>query len=253
MVYMVGQTKGGCGKSTVSNNILPILIGGNLEDTKIVEIDNHNNTCELYKNSILANNMKTIKVSSADDTLDEIFFDALANKSNIIIDAGGGDDTDTLLKLLKNQPKGNIKYIIPFSMGDDDFNVLKTLEKIDDLENCLVILNGYTDKEKIKEQFLYFFGDDDVLGLQQKVKKVKYTMIPFSTIFTKAKLNFGMTIWDLAEKSKCFNSPTEASEKFLEESGGDAATYKRLYRIYKNSLLAVQLIKEIEKNLKEIR
>lgn len=253
MIYVTTQVKGGCGKSTIANNVLPVLIGGNLEDIKIVEIDNHNNTAELYSNSVLKNNMKTIKVNSADDELDSIFFEALANKKDIIVDVGGGDDSERLIAMLKNQPSGNIKYIIPFQMGDDDGGVFDTLQKIGDIEKCLVVLNGYTDKDKIKEQFLYFFGDEDVVGLKDRINGIKYITIPFSTIFPKAKLNFKMTILDLATQSKAFSTPDEAFQHFLDESKGDPLIHKKMYRIYKNSLLARELIKDIGRELKEIK
>lgn len=253
MVYIVVQTKGGVGKSTIATNVMNILIGGNLEDIKIVEIDNHNNTSELYSNSVLKNNMKTIKVSSADDELDDIFFEALANKTNIIIDIGGGDDSDRLLTMLKNQPSNNIRYIVPFQMGGDDQGAYDTIMKIGDVSKCLVVLNGYMEKEKIKKDFLWFFGDQDVKGLQQKIKGIKYITIPFDPIFTKAKLIYKMTITDLAEKSKAFATPDEASDYFLKEAGADSEAYSKLYRMYKLSLLAAELVKKIAIEVKEIK
>nr|WP_321268468.1 hypothetical protein [uncultured Sulfurimonas sp.] len=252
MIYVVVSNKGGVGKSLLANNIISLLVGDSFE---LVEIDNNNDTSVSYFNSkLLKNKARTVRVKDADDVLDDVFFEALSNQKNIIVDGGGGDDTNILLELLAEQSQDNIRYIIPTTVGSDDFNVLATYNRIPKKENVLFVLNGYHDKDKLKDEFLYFFGDKDldVKGVVGQIKeKVNYITIPFSNLYMVARLNYHMTVFDLANLSKDLE-PEKASQLFLEESKGDKLEYRTLYKRYKTSLRAKKLLDEIMDNLAEM-
>ncbi|MFA6191806.1 MAG: hypothetical protein WC665_05575 [Sulfurimonas sp.] len=252
MIYVVVSNKGGVGKSLLSHNIFSLLVGDNFE---LIEIDNNNDTSKTFFNSeLLRDKTRTVRVKDADDVLDDVFFEAMANQKNVIVDGGGGDDTNRLLEMLAEQPQENIKYIIPTVVGSDDINVLSTYERISNKKNVLFVLNGYHEKENIKDEFMYFFGDDDleVKGVVGKIKeKIKFIKIPFSNLYKVAQLSYNMTIYDLANLSKDLD-PAEAAKIFLAESGGDKLIYRGLYKRYKTSLRAQKLLKEIKDNLAEL-
>ena len=252
MVYVIINNKGGVGKSLLSHNVFSLLVGDNFE---VLEVDNNNDTAVTYsKSELLKGKARTIRLKDADDVLDDVFFEAMANNKNIIVDGGAGDDTNRLLALLAEQAQKNIKYIIPTIVGSDDINVMKTYERIKHKDNVLFVLNGYHDEEKLKEEFLFFFGDSemDVKGVAGKIKgKLHYLTIPFSNLYKVAQLNYNMTIFDLANLSKDLE-PDEAAAEFLKESKGDQLVYRAFYKRYKTSLRAKKLIDEIMKNLAKI-
>ena len=86
MINVIVNGKGGVGKTTTANHVLPYLT----ESTEIIEIDN-NNFSSIYANS-KAITGKTIRTNKKDieNALAEADFDTLDH--NIIIDCGGGDD-----------------------------------------------------------------------------------------------------------------------------------------------------------------
>ena len=155
MIYVVVSNKGGVGKSLLSHNIFSLLVGDNFE---LIEIDNNNDTSKTFFNSeLLRDKTRTVRVKDADDVLDDVFFEAMANQKNVIVDGGGGDDTNRLLEMLAEQPQENIKYIIPTVVGSDDINVLSTYERISNKKNVLFVLNGYHEKENIKDEFIAYY------------------------------------------------------------------------------------------------
>lgn len=249
MIYAIVNNKGGEGKSTISFQVLPLLVDGDFE---IVEIDNNNNTSLSYSDSdVLKDKCRTIRLKDADETLDEIFFDALQNNKTTIIDAGGGDDTNRVLEFLGEQSQAQIQYIIPMTPGADGDNVISTFNRIPAKDNVLVILNGYHDIEDLQKEFLEWFGDRslDIKGIQKQIN-APYIAIPFNHFFRISK-RYKMTISDLAELSNGL-SPEQATEMFMKESEGDAKHYRGLYKKYKISLRAARVLDEIKNNLSGI-
>jgi hypothetical protein len=252
MVYVVATTKGGEGKTVIAFNVLPILIGD--DNVKIVEIDNHNNTSVLYKNDNYFKNMKTVKVNVAEDELDDLFYEAIVNNENIVIDAGGGDDTKTVLEYLRQQPTESVKYIIPISPGSDDLNPLQTYKQINKPEQTLFILNGYHDSDKLEDEFMYFFGNKnfDVIGVCGKINKPNFIKIPFDNLFKISKLSYSMTISTLAAQAKSYKNSDEAYADFLKKSKGDKEKHKVLFKTYKASLKAGELVESVKRELELI-
>lgn len=250
MIYVVINNKGGEGKSTISFNVLPLLIT-NKDNFEVVEIDQNNKTALKYENSeLLKGKCRTITVDEADDNLSLIFFEALSGKKDIIIDAGGGDDTNRVLEYLEEQPGQNlIKYIIPLTPGGDGENLENTYNRIKNKENVLIVLNGYRDKKDIKKDFIDWFGDSSI-GWQGLNKKIKAPTIeiPFTNAFKIAK-KYKMTIADLAKLAEDL-SPDEAYEVFTKEAGNEPAKYQALYEKYKASMRTLKTLDEIRENLK---
>jgi len=252
MIYTVVNTKGGSGKSTVSS-ILPIFFKKN-EEFKIIEVDNNNRSTLTYSNSIiLKNRIQTVKVKEAEDALDTLIFEALQtnNTVHLIIDAGGGDDSLALLNILKNQiGQDKIKYIIPISQGTEEKNIIDTYSKISNKKNIMFCLNSYFDIDDIQSEFFNFFGDKKLKfkGVIDDVENKNYMMIPYSKFFTIAK-KYNITLIDLANFSNDFKSPDDASAEFLKICGEANEKYYDLFRKYRISKKANEVLNTIKDNL----
>lgn len=247
MLYVVVNTKGGVGKSTLSNHVMPIILKSNFN---IVEVDNNNDsTTTFYNSDLLKDKISSIDLSQADNILDDILFDLLTQDIDYVLDAGGGDDSIKILELLKSQSQENIKYIVPITSTTKQKNILDTLKNIDK-DNTLFILNGV--HINVKEEFLYYFGSDsfDIESTVKNLNNPKYITISFSHLFAIAE-NYGMTVSDLAAFSQGL-SPEDSSAQFLKESDGDREVFKKLRSQYKTSLKAQELLKEIEESISAI-
>ena len=174
MNVLVANTKGGVGKSFVSTQILPLAFSAD-KQINIFELDNNNKTT--LNSKVL--NFKNLDVNSIDEILmDVAFADSVIN----IIDAGGGDDTKTVLNALAENAVNIDTFIVPITR---DFEVIKNLmdtlnlirEKFES-PNIYVLLNKVTEGEKLEKQFLYLFGDREyeVDGIINELGDV--TLIP---------------------------------------------------------------------------
>jgi len=253
MVTIIVNTKGGTGKSLISFQVLSLV----LKDFKIYELDDHNNTAASFINSdILKDKTQNSTIDKAEDLLDDIFFEAQTKPDlNIIIDVGGGSDTQKLLEYIKQQPLQNsIKYLIPITAADSAENMIETYNMIPKSENIHFILNSYMTND-LKSEFLFFFGDKKlgINSLESELnKKLKYFKIPFSNFFIISKTKYKMTITDLASKSKDL-STEEASKSILEAAAGDSEKYKMMYNQYRVSLKTADLCKTIKDNLSDFK
>jgi cellulose biosynthesis protein BcsQ len=95
-IYIIPQTKGGVGKTTISGIVATLLYLQNQnQKINLFEIDD-NNVSRVNSNYI---NHQSLKLKNSEVIIDDIQFTSLAD-SNIsnIIDAGGGNDTKIVLK-----------------------------------------------------------------------------------------------------------------------------------------------------------
>ena len=252
MITIITNSKGGEGKTTIAT-IIPIL--SNNSNFEIIEIDNNNKSNLTFENSeLLKDKLTTLKVKEAEDYLDNVFYEALQDKEkHTIIVSGGGDDAKKLLEFVADQPGQDIiKYIIPLTPAGDLSNILDTYNLIPNKENVLFCLNGYHDKENIKNEFFNFFGDRKLgfKGVIDSVKNANILTIPFSKFFAISK-RFRLSIIDLANYSNDLNRD-EAYELFNKKSKGDAAEYAKMYKKYRASLAASKVVAEIKDNLKSM-
>jgi hypothetical protein len=165
-VYVVVSTKGGEGKTFLSLQVLPILFLN--KNIYIFEVDNNNNSKKMIDNSQKIS-FKSFKIDDGLDAMDEIEFNNMItqNDSVNIIDAGGGDDTLKLLKILKEKELFGLTYIVPLSNSISNVdNALQTINVILDFDKDAkinLVLNRCPsfDFENIKFKFKSFFGNDD--------------------------------------------------------------------------------------------
>ena len=176
-VYVVVSTKGGEGKTFLSLQVLPILFLN--KNIYIFEVDNNNNSKKMIDNSQKISFM-SFKIDDGLDAMDEIEFNNMItqNDSVNIIDAGGGDDTLKLLKILKEKELFGLTYIVPLSNSISNVdNAIQTINVILDFDKDAkinLVLNKCPsfDFKDIKFKFKSFFGNDD-FGLPSRYEEFK--------------------------------------------------------------------------------
>jgi cellulose biosynthesis protein BcsQ len=146
MIYAVVNNKGGAGKSTIAFNCLTAI----LDNFRLVEIDNNNITSASFtKSEKLNGKVKSVKISQGFEAFDEALFEMMQDKTcDIIIDAGGGDDSIAVIKLLLRESDHNeLVFIIPLMTGSGQVNnALDTYELVKD-HKVVFVLNASAAKE----------------------------------------------------------------------------------------------------------
>ena len=125
-------------------------------------------------------NFKSFKIDDGLDAIDEIEFNNMItqNDSINIIDAGGGDDTLKLLKILKEKELFGLTYIVPLSNSISNVdNALQTINAILDFDKDAkinLVLNKCPsfDFDDIRLKFKSFFGNED-FGLASRYEEFK--------------------------------------------------------------------------------
>lgn len=176
-VYVVVSTKGGEGKTFLSLQVLPILFLN--KNINIFEVDNNNNSKKMIENSQKIS-FKSFKIDDGLDAIDEIEFNNMLSQDDSvnIIDAGGGDDTIKLLKILKEKELFGLSYIVPLSNSISNVdNALQTINSILDFDQDAKInfvLNKCPsfDFDAIRLKFKSFFGNED-FGLPSRYEEFK--------------------------------------------------------------------------------
>lgn len=199
MIYIVTNKKGGVGKSTFANQILPAyLFNKTNSKIKLIEIDDENNDNATFSKSdildcgiIPTNNIKII---------DEIFYD----NEDTIIDIGGNKTATIFLNEMKKVDKfDNITWFIPLGAGEqDNINALETfndIKKLDEAAKVIFILSRVTSSD-IEWEFLNFFGNEFLntsLAICNNINDIKYIPIKSNSIISNARY-FNKTVYDLA-------------------------------------------------------
>lgn len=247
-IYTVVSTKGGVGKSTISWHVLPSVFKSLGRDFQIFEIDNNNSTNIFSSSEIIKENVKNVKTDDRDITA-EIIFETLSSKNEIIIDAGGGDDALKVIDIVKSIGNVDIKWIIPLNRNLAQLkNAIDTYEKIKDKENTLFVLNGYSQKEKIEEDFIFWYGEKNlnIDSMKKTLKVADELKIPYSSYFEMAEQK-GYTLFDLASIAKELDKES-AKNVFFEKYKDNKEMFLRTWADYLLSENAGIVIDEILEN-----
>lgn len=210
-----------------------------MKNVRIIEIDDNNNTSKSYKNNT-SFEMLSVDTSQADEAFQDAILKGfeLEKSLNLIIDAGGGNDSKLVLNTIsENELSDEMLFIIPVmnSMSSAS-NAIETFQLINKPENTILVLNNYMTQD-VKKEFLFFFGSKDygIDSLYEALAEPNIVAIPNTPLFEIAALN-GMTISQMAQISKDISAQdVPYRELFYKESGGDEAEFKRLDNQYKQS------------------
>lgn len=160
MIHAVANTKGGTGKSTVSFHVLCSEAARLGRDFIILEIDEKNLTAEVFHQSeILKDRSKTLTLESTVQAIGEAIFESIVENKEVIIDMGGGRDTDEVLNALAATGE-EIRYYVPIL--SEEAQIVNALQTIDMIESAgrkaNLIINrtkGWTEND---------CGADDIFG-----------------------------------------------------------------------------------------
>ena len=196
---IVINTKGGVGKSLISFNVLTLKY--NIDNVEIYEIDNNNKTT--LHNSKLQ--IKNLNLNKTEETIEEAIFNIFADKKNIIIDSGGGDDTKNLIKYIKRADiPFKINFYIPV-LNDLEINknIIDTLNLIQDIKDKKVylVLNKVKDINEVEQEFFNLFGNKTygINGILDEIKdKIdNIIIIEDSILFSIVKNIYKKTLLEL--------------------------------------------------------
>ena len=240
MKFIVLNTKGGVGKSTLSMQILaPYLYikNGQNDRVNLIEFDDENSDSKSFDNSniVIA---KRYKISGND--LDSTLTDISLDNDNLIVDVGGNKTTTYMLDSLKNTNLIDVFdcVFIPLTDGEQDaINAINVYNKIRDLSNDIKVIFALSRVNKSYDtqiQFLDFFGDktgriDDRVGYIEDIKEDDKNIIKIDDSESiKISRAFGLTVFELANQN--IDELKEKMKQFLREKN-TAKSKKASYRI----------------------
>jgi len=222
MVYIVINTKGGVGKSTVSMHLLTAYLhsknGGKAID--YFEIDDQNKNIEGYSSS---------KIVSAQiigsDRIASFITEAVIRDDDVIIDVGGNRTAADTLKELCDIGGfySNACYFIPLLESKQDAinaeNTLKLIREFDTENKVFFVLNkaiNARDEELLKDQFMFFYGDID-LGINAfgADDNCAHFALDTSTVYNKLSV-FGKTVVEMSKEDMTARIKAAMKEKDLQ-------------------------------------
>ncbi|MGJ0373000.1 hypothetical protein NG764_11175 [Aliarcobacter cryaerophilus] len=255
-IHVTGQTKGGVGKSTVSNIVSTILYLQNQnQKINLFEIDDNNNS-KVNSNYI---NHQSLKLKDSEVVIDDIQFSSLSDSNLVnIVDAGGGNDTKLVLQKLKEIDLSGLNYYIPLNDDMEQVdNVKDTIALIRDFDksaNINLILNRCLslEKDEIQKQFINIFGSDelDIPNQLNNLKVDNIFFVPNSNIFSILKSHYKVSLLDsyLSSIDLVQNIDTYRQEWVKEGQDVFKANNKR-YRFAKMVVELIEQLKPIQKAL----
>ena len=249
MLHVMTNTKGGTGKSNTAITLACILAAKE-KAFKIIELDDTNNSLK-YANSDFLNgeNSKSLKLKNKGEAISDMLFDLMEDQNiEYIIDIGGGNDTFEILDAIKSIEVEKTYYIPLLKIKKYMQNAEDTFNYIDDPDNTIFVLNQYANLEDLKDEFLYFFGDEKkgVKKVSNYFKNNNFIAVPYSNYVQIAE-DEEMTLFDLASISA--NLPeAEARKIFFEKAEGNRTEFFKMMTRYWNSQEAVKVLDEIVEN-----
>lgn len=240
MVYCVVSTKGGVGKTTISRQIIPAILG----NASIIEIDDNNNTTDVFTNSNLFKSQRSVRLHESEKALDEAIFSMMSNSNDLIIDAGGGNDTRAVIDIVKKSGL-DTTYIVPVTNSlSQAKNAIQMAELLYG-ENIVYALNNVYDPHKIDKEFLFWYGSEDLglSSLKDEVKAVKTIIVPHTPLFEIASTIHRQTIADMAQIAIQIN-PAEARQEIFKKANGNREAYVKMFGYYRQGLGAKEYIEK---------
>jgi nitrogenase subunit NifH len=212
MKILVGNTKGGVGKSTTSVQILaPFLFElGTGDPVPLVEFDDENKDAETFTNSTLIDASQTSLVGTdLIGTLSEL----VLSHEHLIVDIGGNKTTSILLNALEGSGmmEGFDVFVIPLMDGEQDaVNAIRVYNKVRSISSSIAILFALSKVDKnmsLEMQFFDWVGDvkDRINGVPGLIEEVdledRNIIFIHSSDVIKYSRIFGNTVYEIAAKS----------------------------------------------------
>ena len=251
-VFVFANTKGGVGKSTIAWHLMPTLFPG----CSVLEIDKHN-VSDVYTRSKLIERRESITLSECATRLEEISFELLdsSHAGVLVIDCGGGDDTITVLKQVKElalDELADVTYIVPV------MNSLSQAKNAVDMsiylagKRVVFALNNIADFQKIQKDWVFWYGNE-YLGIESysaKLEDPECIYVPASPLFELAAL-YNVTIGDFAKPAEEI-SMSEYQKAVFEENKDDKPKYISLLQKFRRNVEAKQFLDSFVPSVRDI-
>lgn len=249
-IYVIPQTKGGVGKTTISGIVATLLYLQNQnQKINLFEIDD-NNVSRVNSNYI---NHQSLKLKDSEVVIDDIQFSSLSDNNVVnIVDAGGGNDTKLVLQKLKEIDLSGLNYYVPVNDDMEQIdNLLDTITLIRDFDKSakinLVLNRCFTlEKEEIQGQFINIFGNHelDIPNQLDNLKVDNVFFVPNSPIFSILKSHYKVSLLDsyLSSIDLVQNIDTYRQEWIKEGQEVFKSNNKR----YRFAKMVVELINQLE-------
>ena len=255
-IYVIPQTKGGVGKTTISGIIATLLYLQNQnQKINLFELDD-NNISRVNSNYI---NHQSLKLKNSEVAIDDIQFSSLSDDNIVnIVDAGGGNDTKIVLLKLKEIDLSGLNYYIPLNDDMEQVdNVKDTITLIRDFDKSarinLVLNRCFTlEKEEIRKQFINIFGSDE-LDIPNRLTDLKVDnvfFVPNSPVFSILKSHYKVSLLDsyLSSIDLTQNIDTYRQE-WIKEGQETFKSNNKRYRFAKMVVELIEQLKPIQKAL----
>lgn len=242
IIYCVANTKGGVGKSTVSWHVMPLVLG----ECAVVEIDDNNQTANVFKTFENIAEAKSVKLDELDSTIASISFKAATANLPIVIDAGGGNDTRAVIQSLAELDLlKSTTFVIPVKPSRAEVqNALDTYELAINggVSSVIFVKNGET------KDFIFWDGSNDYDTTAQKPKSKNITEVnlPPTPLFDIAAIK-NETIGALAQLSREIST-----DELIQMANGDETEYKRLAALFRNAKRAAAYIESYILPIKKV-
>ena len=255
--FVIINTKGGVGKTTIGLNVLPVLFNGDEININYFQLDN-NNKISVTSDYI---NIEEFRLNKLTEALAKIEF---SDNDINIIDAGGGDDAKAVISELANSILDNLIFIIPVSKNlSIQHNISETVNMINELipnSKAYLFLNYFNGSTS---EYINLFGSDlynipPLIDTLPKVDKKVFGIIADTNLFQIIELRNEI----LLDKYKKIKHYAEQKEKILKQkktalynkiSNGEITTAEgeKEYIQYNKQIKQAEKIVNLVKALKE--
>jgi len=227
-IWIVVNSKGGVGKTfTAREFIATMLHYFTKKQITLLFVDDNNNV-STKDNDVFR--IEKYNVKDGIEASQTSFFNVL-NGEHVVIDAGGGNDTNFIIDGITQLGLNEyVRFIIPILKDEDDVeNLVKTHSRIRNVApdaEITIVLNKATstDKETLKCDFPFLFKDKELLSDDIKKimsdKKVSIATIVETELFSRLKISeINHTLYTLG------SNIIDSVQRLKDASKGDKKDY----------------------------